>query len=84
MASAPRYKVGELVSCAYDFFDFFEYYWYDGETSASPYRMCGLIVAIAHGEPEWWFDETVYQVCCTDGTHRYFLEDEIKLIEKIP
>jgi hypothetical protein len=83
MAPFVRYKVGDLVSCAYDFFDFFKYYWY-GEEGDAPYRILGLIVAVADVEPDSWFDEPVYQVCCTDGIHRYFLEDEIQLIQVAP
>lgn len=79
-----RFKVGDLVSCAYDFFDFFNYYWYEDDEERSPYRVCGIVVSIAPPEHDTWFDEAVYQIYCTDGKYRFFLEDEIKLIEELP
>ena len=77
--SVPCFKVGDFVRCAYDFFDFFSY-WYNEE--GHPYMpLYGIVVEVADVDPELWFStEVVYRVYCMDGTYRFFLEDEITMV----
>ena len=70
-----RYKIGDFVRYAYDFYHFFSY-WYDGETSVMPFH--GVIVEISYDEG--WYMESVYQIYCLDGQYRFFLEDELELV----
>jgi len=71
----PKYKVGDFVSCSYDFFEFYSYY-YEEEYVYLPYY--GIIVEI-ESNVDWRTMEPVYKVYCLDGTYRFFLEDEVKL-----
>jgi hypothetical protein len=73
----PKYKIGDFVRCNYDFYDFFSY-WYDEELPSPPHH--GVIVDMMLDDS--WYMETVYQIYCLDGQYRFFLEDEVELINK--
>ncbi len=76
----PKYKVGDFVKCAYDFYDFYSYV-YDEEDYAH-FRFYGIIVDVILDDVTWWFTtETVYHIYCLDGIHRFFLEDEVDLAQ---
>lgn len=71
----PFFKPGAFVRCAYDFHQFFSY-WYEEKSSFIPFH--GVIVDIVMDEG--WAGESVYQVYCLDGQYRFFLEDEMELV----
>jgi hypothetical protein len=74
----PKYKIGDFVKCAYDFYDFYSYL-YDEEDYVH-FRFYGVVTDISQDEEGLSFlTETVYHVYCLDGLHRFFLEDEIEM-----
>ena len=74
----PRYRVGDLVSCAYDLYQFYRSsipYYDDDEYG---YDVVGIIVEVEYAMYSEIFGyEILYVVLCLDGLHRYFSEDEL-------
>jgi hypothetical protein len=71
------FEVGDLVACRYDLHHFF--YCVFGPDDHAPIPVFyGIVVAREEGTP--YFDEYIYEIYCTDGTYRYFLEDEVYTI----
>ena len=82
--SAPKYKIGDFVRCAYELDDFYADLYEDIEEN--PYfPFYGIIIHVSDlGEGCWPTVEPVYQVYCLDGIHRFFLEDEMSLVCQSP
>jgi hypothetical protein len=72
--SGPKYKVGALVKCSYDFYDFYSYFYDEDDYPYLPFY--GIVVDLAWDQT-WHNMEAVYKVYCFDGYYRFFLEDEI-------
>jgi len=68
------FEVGELVACRYDVYHFLNYVFgaYD-EPNIPVFH--GIVISREDGIP--YFDEYIYEVYCTDGRYRYFMEDEV-------
>ena len=71
------FEVGDLVACQYDLHHFFYYIFGPDDDTPVP-LFHGVVVAREDGTP--YFDEYVYEIYCTDGKYRYFLEDEVHAI----
>ena len=68
------FKVGELVACRYDVYHFLNYvFGAYGEPDVPVFH--GVVISREDGEP--YFAEYIYEVYCTDGRYRYFMEDEV-------
>ena len=76
MATLPRYEIGQLVKCGYDTYEFFKYVFPDDPPAPAVYY--GIIVKVEYEEE--FFGASIYQVYCTDGRNRYFLEEELESI----
>lgn len=74
--AAPSFKMGVFVRCAYDFYHFFSS-WYDEDNSLMPFH--GVVVDIM--DDQGFYGESVYQVYCLDGQYRFFLQDEMELVD---
>ena len=71
---SPRYSVGDLVRCSYEFYQYYYSVW-DLETAAPHY---GVIVEIDFATYNEIFGyEILYVVLCLDGSQRFFTEEEI-------
>tara|TARA_R100000008_G_scaffold70820_1_gene48530 strand:- start:62 stop:322 length:261 start_codon:yes stop_codon:yes gene_type:complete len=74
---APKFKVGDFVSCRYDFLAFYGYF-YDTDHEDRLAGYYGIIVDVV--EEHWDFiDEYIYEIICLDGERRYFMESEMNL-----
>ncbi len=74
----PRYQVGDFVRCWYYYYQYFYYpmYPYDEEDEAMPFH--GVIVDIDYAEYDSEYNiEIIYIIYCTDGSYRFFTEDEV-------
>ena len=76
MTYRPKYEIGQLVKCGYDTYEFFRYVFPDED--AAPVFYHGIIVRVEL--EDHFFGAVIYQVYCTDGRYRYFLEDELEEI----
>ncbi len=68
------FEVGDLVACKYDLHHFLYYVFGADENNDVPI-FHGVIIAKEEGTP--YFEEYIYEVYCTDGQYRYFMEDEV-------
>jgi hypothetical protein len=75
----PRYQVGDLVKCWYYFYQYFYYPTYhNDDDDYTPFH--GVIVDIDYAEYAHDYDDNIeilYIVFCTDGSYRFFTEDEV-------
>lgn len=71
-----KYNIGDFVSCSYDFYNFFSS-WYEERGLTLPHH--GVVVDIIYDDV--WYLEVVYHVYCLDGQYRFFLEDELDLVD---
>ena len=76
MTFTPRYEVGQLVKCGYDTYEFFKYVFPDDPPIPPVYH--GIIMKVEYEEQ--FFGASIYEVYCTDGRYRYFLEEELESI----
>ena len=70
----PRYGVGDLVRCSYEFYQY-HYSVFDLESAVPHY---GVVVDIDFATyTEIFGYEILYIVLCLDGAQRFFTEDEV-------
>lgn len=71
----PLFGVGDFVKCWYSMHQFY-YAAYADEFDPQP--QYGIIVEVDYAEydADWYFD-IIYVVFCTDGTYRFFTEEEV-------
>ena len=80
MGNEQTYKIGDLVKCIYDLFDYHEYFW--DQTSEGGYPFHGIIIDIQEdfiNEEKYGYDK-LYVVQCFDGNLRFFTHWEMRLI----
>ncbi len=77
MAVNPRFRVGDLVKACYTFYDYF----YVDDDDDLFYPWSGIVVDMYFDE-EYFGDDAIYDVLCTDGTQRLFAEWELMLIQR--
>ena len=77
MATIPRFQKGDLVKACYTFYDYF----YLDEDDDLFYPWNGIVVDI-YWDEDYFGDEAIYDVLCTDGTSRLFAEWELMLIQR--
>tara|TARA_R110002020_G_scaffold256852_1_gene470518 strand:- start:2313 stop:2567 length:255 start_codon:yes stop_codon:yes gene_type:complete len=76
----PRYKIGDLVRCMYDLYQYFYAVYSDDEYENTP--IYGIIVDVDYAMYSEIFGyDVLYVVLCMDGIYRFFTEDEIYQIE---
>ena len=73
---APKFEKGQLVRCYYDLHDFF--YHVFGDEVGAPTLYHGIVIEVE--TEEHFFGATLYEIYCTDGKYRYFLEEEIEAV----
>ena len=77
----PRYRVGDLVSCAYDIYEYYRHLLPIEEDEDYTYTIAGIIVEIEYAMYSEIFGyEILYVILCLDGKHRYFAEEELSLL----
>jgi hypothetical protein len=74
------YKIGDLVKCIYDLFDYYEYFW--DQDSCHGYPFYGIVVDIRENflDEENYGYERLYVVQCFDGHVRFFAHWEMRLL----
>ena len=79
----PRYQVGDFVQCWY--FCYQSYFHYpmspygDDDDEGMPFH--GIIVDVDYAEYDCEYNvEIIYVIFCTDGSYRFFTEDEVHKI----
>ena len=77
MATIPRFQKGDLVKACYTFYDYF----YVDDDDDLFYPWSGIIVDMYYDE-DYFGDDAIYDVLCTDGTQRLFAEWELMLIQR--
>ena len=75
----PRFKVGDLVKACYTYYEYYTFPYYEDDDLFYPWN--GLVASIYY-DYEYFEDEPIYEIVCTDGTLRYFSEWELELINK--
>jgi len=73
---SSKFEKGQLVRCHYDLHDFF-YYVFGEEVGSAPLYY-GIVIRVE--TEDHFFDSALYEIYCTDGKYRYFLEEEIEAI----
>ena len=84
MGRQKTFKIGDLVKCIYDLFDYYEYDW--DQSPQKGYPFYGIILSVEDGflhEEEFGYDR-LYVVQCFDGHLRFFAEWEMKLVSTSP
>ena len=90
----PRFRVGDLVSCAYDLFQYYRHL-LPVDDDDDQYSIAGIIVEVEYAMysgdtsnlllsdttmySEVFGYEILYVILCLDGKHRYFAEDELSI-----
>ena len=77
MAAAPKYQVGDLVKASYAFYD----YYYPNDDDDLFYPWNGIVIDFYFDE-DYFGDDAIYDVLCTDGKQRLFAEWELTLIQR--
>jgi len=72
----PLFNVGDFVQCSYERYPMLGFYEDEFFEYAEPI-FYGIIVYVDYGFEDL-LDEFIYEVLCTDGEKRYFLETELK------
>ena len=75
----PRFRVGDLVSFAYDLFQYYRHL-LPVDDDDDQYSIVGIIVEVEYAMYSEVFGyEILYVILCLDGKHRYFAEDELSI-----
>ena len=77
MAPNPRFQKGDLVKACYTFYDYF----YEDDDDDLFYPWNGIVVDV-YWDEDYFGDDAIYDVLCTDGTQRLFAEWELMLIQR--
>jgi len=77
---SPHFKVGDLVKACYTFYDFYTFDFDEDDELFYPWK--GLVVSVYYDE-EYFGDEPIYEIMCTDGSPRYFTEWELKIVSPV-
>ena len=77
MATNPKYQVGDLVKACYTFYD----YYHPDDDDDLFYPWSGIVVDM-YWDEDYFGDDAIYVVLCTDGTQRLFAEWELMLIQR--
>ena len=77
MSTNAKFRVGDLVKACYTFYDFY----YPEPDDDLFYPWNGIIVNVYYDE-EYFGDDAIYDVLCTDGVNRLFAEWELMLIQR--
>lgn len=80
MGDIYDYKIGDLVKCIYDLFDYYEYFWAQVPQGGYPFH--GIIIEIQDhflSEKNLGYDK-LYVVQCFDGHVRFFTQWEMRLV----
>ena len=75
----PRYSVGDFVRCVHVHYNYHYYYtWHDDDAEPEDFHY-GIIVDVDYACWDGFEDdyEILYIVFCTDGTQRFFSDDEV-------
>jgi len=78
VATIPRFQKGDLVKACYTFYD----YYYPMEDDDDLFYPWNGIVVDLYFDEEYFGDDAIYDVLCTDGTNRLFAEWELMLIQR--
>ena len=78
MATNAKYQVGDLVKACYTFYDYF--YPMDEEDDLF-YPWSGIVIG-SYFDEDYFGDDAIYDVLCTDGARRLFAEWELMLIQR--
>ena len=78
--AAPRFKVGDLIKACYTFYDYYAFDFDEEDTLFYPWK--GIVMSVYYDE-EYFGDEPIYEVMCTDGAARYFTEWELKIVSPV-
>jgi len=73
----PKFQKGDLVKACYTFYD----YYYPDEDDDLFYPWNGIVVDM-YWDADYFGDDAIYDVLCTDGTQRLFAEWELFLIQR--
>ena len=77
MATTPKFQKGDLVKACYTFYD----YYYPDDDDDLFYPWNGIVVDLYYDE-DYFGEDAIYDVLCTDGTQRLFAEWELLLIQR--
>ena len=77
--AAPLFKIGDLVKACFTFHEYYTFPYYDDEDIFYPWT--GVVITISY-DLEYFGDEPMYEILCTDGAIRYFSEFELRTINK--
>ena len=75
--AASKFKKGDLVKACYAFYDYF--YPLDEEDDLF-YPWSGIVIDLYFDE-DYFGDDAIYDVLCTDGAQRLFAEWELWLLQ---
>jgi hypothetical protein len=78
--AAPRFKIGDLVKACYTFYEYYTFPYYDDDDGLF-YPWSGVVISVSY-DLEYFGDEPIYEIICTDSVIRYFSEWELRLINK--
>jgi hypothetical protein len=74
------YKIGDLVKCIYDLFDYYEDFW--DQLPQEGYPFYGIVIAVQdeflHEEKHGY--DKLYVVQCFDGHVRFFAYWEMRIV----
>ncbi len=75
----PRYKLGDFVRCVHIYYNYYYYYSYHSDEPSEGDFYHGIILDIDYACWDGYEEdyEIIYVVYCTDGTKRFFSEDEV-------
>ncbi len=71
----PAFKIGDLIVGAYDFMEYLYYKSMYPDDVPEPPAYVGVVTHVDY--QAHYFGEYIYAVLCTDGSTRFFLEDEL-------
>ena len=77
MATNPRFQKGDLVKACYTFYDYF----YVDDEDELFYPWSGIVIDMYY-DKDYFGDDAIYDVLCTDGAQRLFAEWELFLIQR--
>ena len=76
--SVPAFNIGDLVKACYTFYDYYAFDYDEVDELFYPWK--GIVISIQFDE-EYFGDEPIYELMCTDGVVRHFAEWELKLVQ---
>tara|TARA_R110001583_G_scaffold400_3_gene3658 strand:- start:56 stop:289 length:234 start_codon:yes stop_codon:yes gene_type:complete len=77
VATTAKFQKGDLVKACYTFYD----YYYPDDDDDLFYPWNGIVVDLYYDE-DYFGEDAIYDVLCTDGTQRLFAEWELLLIQR--